>query len=133
MIVQNVARDGRLDFTFTIHRNDYAQAMEILEANLKHMGAKQVVGNDRVVKISLVGVGMRSHSGVATSLFQTLAKEGISIRLVATSEIKISVVVDEKNLENGVRSLHTAFCLHEPPQQERLPKPVVAAHTGGAG
>jgi len=133
MIVQNVARDGRLDFTFTIHRNDYAQAMEILEANLKVMGAKQVVGNDRVVKISLVGVGMRSHSGVATSLFRTLAKEGISIRLVATSEIKISVVVDEKNLEAGVRSLHAAFRLHEPPQQEHLPKPTPVLKGSVAG
>ena len=132
MIVQNVARDGRLDFTFTIHRNDYDQAMEILEANLKHMGAKQVVGNDRVVKISLVGVGMRSHSGVAASLFRTLAEEGISIRLVATSEIKISVVVDEKNLEAGVRALHAAFRLHELPQQENLPKPSAPVRKGGA-
>jgi aspartate kinase len=131
MIVQNVARDGRLDFTFTIHRNDYAQAMEILEANLKRIGAERVVGNDRVVKISLVGVGMRSHSGVATSMFQTLATAGINIRLVATSEIKISVVVDEKNLEAGVRALHAAFRLHEAPKQEHLPKKA-AAHKGGA-
>jgi len=132
MIVQNVARDGRLDFTFTLHRNDYAQAMEILEANLENLGAKRVVGNDRVVKISLVGVGMRSHSGVATSMFQALSKEGISIRLVATSEIKISVVVDEKHLETGVRALHTAFRLHQPPQQEQLPQPA-PARAGGSG
>jgi len=90
------------------------------------------VGNDRVVKISLVGVGMRSHSGVATSLFRTLAEEGISIRLVATSEIKISVVVDEKNLEAGVRALHAAFRLHELPQQENLPKPSAPVRKGGA-
>jgi aspartate kinase len=132
MIVQNVARDGRLDFTFTMHRNDYAQAMEILEANLKNIGARQVVGNDRVVKISLVGVGMRSHSGVATGMFQALAKAGISIRLVATSEIKISVVVDEKCLETGVRALHAAFHLHEP-QQEHLPQPAPARKGGATG
>lgn len=133
MIVQNVAREGRLDFTFTLHRNDYAQAMEILEANLKRMGAKRVIGNDRVVKISLVGVGMRSHSGVATRLFQALSEEGISIRLVATSEIKISVVVDEKHLETGVRALHAAFRLHEPPQQDHLPQPATApVRQGGA-
>lgn len=123
MIVQNVARDGRLDFTFTLHRNDYAQAMEILEANRARSGASHLVGNERVVKISLVGVGMRSHSGVATRMFQTLAREGIGIRLVATSEIKISVVVDEKHLEAGVRALHAAFALHLAPQQDYLPQP----------
>ena len=122
MIVQNVARDGRLDFTFTLHRNDCAQAMEILEAHRVHIGAGSVVGNERVVKISLVGVGMRSHSGVATRMFQTLAREGIGIRLVATSEIKISVVVDEKHLEAGVRALHEAFKLHAAPQQDHLPQ-----------
>ncbi|MDE1887133.1 MAG: aspartate kinase [Gammaproteobacteria bacterium] len=122
MIVQNVARDGRLDFTFTLHRNDCAQAMEILEAHRARIGAGSVVGNERVVKISLVGVGMRSHSGVATRMFQTLAREGIGIRLVATSEIKISVVVDEKHLEAGVRALHEAFKLHAAPQQDCLPQ-----------
>jgi aspartate kinase len=121
MIVQNVARDGRLDFTFTIHRNDYAQTLEILEAIRVRTGAGRVVGNDRVVKISLVGVGMRSHSGVATQMFQALAREGIGIRLLATSEIKISVVVDEKHLETGVRALHQAFRLQAPPQQDHLP------------
>lgn len=122
MIVQNVARGGRLDFTFTLHRNDCAQAMEILEAHRARIGAGSVVGNERVVKISLVGVGMRSHSGVATRMFQTLAREGIGIRLVATSEIKISVVVDEKHLEAGVRALHEAFKLHAAPQQDCLPQ-----------
>ncbi len=122
MIVQNVARDGRLDFTFTLHRNDCAPAMDILDANRARIGAGSVVGNERVVKISLVGVGMRSHSGVATRMFQTLAREGIGIRLVATSEIKISVVVDEKHLEAGVRALHEAFRLHAAPQQDYLPQ-----------
>jgi aspartate kinase len=132
MIVQNVARDGRLDFTFTIHRNDYAQTLEILEANRARSGAERVVGNDRVVKISLVGVGMRSHSGVATQMFQALAREGIGIRLVATSEIKISVVVDEKHLEGGVRALHEAFRLHASPQQDHLPRPAKPVRRGGA-
>ncbi|MGH8396730.1 MAG: aspartate kinase [Gammaproteobacteria bacterium] len=131
MIVQNVARDGRLDFTFTLHRNDYVEAMQILEANLKRIDAERVVGNDRVVKISLVGVGMRSHSGVATDMFKVLSHAGISIRLVATSEIKISVVVDEKYLEAGVRVLHEAFRLHEPPQQDSLPQP--AGRKGSVG
>ena len=131
MIVQNVARDGRLDFTFTIHRNDYAQTLEILETIRARTGAGRVVGNDRVVKISLVGVGMRSHSGVATQMFQTLAREGIGIRLVATSEIKISVVVDEKNLEAGVRALHQAFRLHVPPQQDHLPQSAAPVRRGG--
>ena len=131
MIVQNVARDGRLDFTFTLHRNDCAQAMEILEANRARLGAGSMVGNERVVKISLVGVGMRSHSGVATRMFQTLAREGIGIRLVATSEIKISVVVDEKHLEAGVRALHEAFQLHAVPQQDCLPLSAELARRGG--
>ena len=132
MIVQNVARDGRLDFTFTIHRNDYAQTLEILEAIRARTGAGRVVGNDRVVKISLVGVGMRSHSGVAAQMFQALAREGIGIRLVATSEIKISVVVDEKNLEAGVRALHQAFRLQASPQQDHLPLTAAPVRRGGA-
>ncbi|MGH8278086.1 MAG: aspartate kinase [Gammaproteobacteria bacterium] len=123
MIVQNVARDGRLDFTFTLHRDDFAEAMQILEANRERVGAERVVGNERVVKISLVGVGMRSHSGIATQMFQALGLEGISIRLIATSEIKISVVLDERHLELGVRALHAAFHLAEPPEEARLPQP----------
>ena len=90
--------------------------MDILQANLKRIGAERLEGNDRVVKISLVGVGMRSHAGVASTLFRALAEDGIDIRMVATSEIKVSVVVDEKNLEAGVRALHAAFRLHEAPQ-----------------
>ena len=133
MIVQNVAREGRLDFTFTLHRNDYTQALDILEANLRRVGAERAVGNDRVVKISMVGVGMRSHSGVATSMFQALSQAGISIRLVATSEIKISVVVDERHLEAGVRTLHEAFHLHEPPQQDYLPQPAAMRKGGATG
>ena len=109
MIVQNSSHDGTTDFTFTVHRNDYETALEILRANLSELGAQQVIGALNIVKISLVGVGMRSHAGIASRMFETLAKEGINIRMISTSEIKISVVVDEKYLELGVRALHEAF------------------------
>jgi aspartate kinase len=110
MIVQNMAADGKTtDFTFTIHRNDYARAMEILQTTAKELGASEVSGDDKIVKISLVGVGMRSHAGIASTMFETLAKEGINIRMISTSEIKVSVVVDERYLELGVRALHEAF------------------------
>ena len=115
MIVQNVAPDGATtDFTFTVHRNDYARALEILEKTATEMGAREVSGDDRIVKVSLVGVGMRSHAGIASTMFGTLAKEGVNIRMISTSEIKISVVVDEKYLELAVRSLHEAFELDQP-------------------
>jgi aspartate kinase len=126
MIVQNAARDGRLDFAFTIHRNDYPQVMDILQANLKKIGAERLQGNDRVVKISAVGVGMRSHAGVASTVFRALAERGIEVRMVATSEIKVSVVVDEKYLEHGVRCLHQAFALEAEPKEDFL-------HRGAAG
>ncbi len=109
MIVQNVGVDVTTDFTFTVHRNDFAKALELLEKTSKELGAKQVLGDDKIVKVSLVGVGMRSHAGIANTMFQTLAREGINIRMISTSEIKISVVVDEKYLELAVRSLHEAF------------------------
>jgi aspartate kinase len=113
MIIQNIAAGGATtDFTFTVHRNDYARALEILNATARALSARQVLGDERIVKISLVGVGMRSHSGIASKMFAALAKEGINIRMIATSEIKISVVVDEKYLELGVRALHDAFELH---------------------
>ena len=114
MIVQNMAADGRTtDFTFTIHRNDYSRAMEILNSVAKELGASEVSGDEKIVKISLVGVGMRSHAGIASTMFETLAKEGINIRMISTSEIKVSVVVDEKYLELGVRALHDAFDLKQ--------------------
>ena len=117
MIVQNVAPDGATtDFTFTVHRNDYARALEILQRIASELGARQVSGDDRIVKVSLVGVGMRSHAGIASTMFGTLAKEGVNIRMISTSEIKISVVVDEKYLELAVRSLHEAFELDQPPE-----------------
>lgn len=117
MIIQNIAEDATTDVTFTVHRRDYAKAMEILQQAAKAMGARQVTGDDKIVKISLVGVGMRSHAGIASKMFEALSKEGINIRMISTSEIKISVVVDEKYLELGVRALHEAFQLDQEPNK----------------
>jgi aspartate kinase len=117
MIIQNIAEDATTDVTFTVHRRDYAQAMDILQRAAKAMGARQVTGDDKIVKISLVGVGMRSHAGIASEMFEALSKEGINIRMISTSEIKISVVVDEKYLELGVRALHEAFQLDKDPNK----------------
>jgi aspartate kinase len=111
MIVQNVAWDKTANFTFTVHRNDFKRALEILEDTANKLGATTVSGDDSIVKLSLVGVGMRSHAGIASQMFETLADEGINIRMISTSEIKISVVVDEKYLELGVRCLHEKFGL----------------------
>ncbi|MGD2073732.1 MAG: aspartate kinase [Gammaproteobacteria bacterium] len=114
MIIQNIAPHGKTtDFTFTVHRNDYQRALEILQRTASEMGAQEVSGDSRIVKISLVGVGMRSHAGIASTMFEALAREGINIRMISTSEIKISVVVDEKYLELGVRALHEAFHLDQ--------------------
>jgi aspartate kinase len=118
MIVQNVGADGTTDFTFTVHRNDYDKALNILQGLPEKLHARQISGDPKIVKISLVGVGMRSHAGIASKMFEALAREGINIRMISTSEIKISVVVDEKYLELGVRALHDAFEL-ETPQQGR--------------
>ena len=115
MIIQNVAADATTDFTFTVHRNDYDKALAVLKKTAGELGAREVNGDDGIVKISLVGVGMRSHAGIASTMFETLAKEGINIRMISTSEIKVSVVVDEKYLELGVRALHDAFNLEQAP------------------
>ncbi len=111
MILQNVSADGTTDFTFTVHRNDFDTAFESLQETAKKMDAREVKGNNRIVKLSIVGVGMRSHAGIASRMFEVLAKEGINILMISTSEIKISVVVDEKYLELGVRALHEGFDL----------------------
>jgi aspartate kinase len=111
MILQNVSADGTTDFTFTVHRNDFDTALASLEQAAKQLKAREVSGNNRIVKISIVGVGMRSHAGIASRMFEILANEGINILMIATSEIKISVVVDEKYLELGVRALHEGFDL----------------------
>ena len=113
MIVQNISQDGTTDFTFTVNRSEYQRALDILQETAKELGAREVVGKTNIVKISLVGVGMRSHAGIASRMFAALAKEGINIQMISTSEIKVSVVVDEKYLELGVRSLHEAFELHK--------------------
>jgi len=113
MIIQNVGADATTDFTFTIHRNDYKKALDILKSVAEELGAREVSGDNAIVKISLVGVGMRSHAGIASTMFEALANEGINIRMISTSEIKISVVVDEKYLELGVRALHSAFGLEQ--------------------
>lgn len=113
MIIQNVGADGTTDFTFTVHRNDFQRALTVLDAVAKELGAREVNGDDKSVKISLVGVGMRSHAGIASQMFEILAGEGINIRMISTSEIKISVVVDEKYLELGVRALHSGFGLEQ--------------------
>jgi aspartate kinase len=111
MILQNVSADGSTDFTFTVHRNDYEAALESLNKTAKILNAREALGNNRIAKISIVGVGMRSHAGIASRMFELLAKEGINILMISTSEIKISVVVDEKYLELGVRTLHDGFNL----------------------
>ena len=114
MIVQNIAKDETTDFTFTVHRNDCHKALELLHETAEVVGAREVIGTENIVKISLVGVGMRSHAGIASKMFETLAQEGINIQMISTSEIKISVVVDQKYLELGVRALHDAFELSAP-------------------
>lgn len=111
MIVQNVSADGTTDFTFTVNRADFKKALNLLHTIGQDIGAREVTGDDSIVKVSIVGVGMRSHAGVASQMFTALANEGINIQMISTSEIKISVVMDEKYLELAVRSLHTAFGL----------------------
>jgi aspartate kinase len=111
MIIQNVGRDGATDFSFTVNRSEYEKTKAVLEGVREHIGAKEVVGDNKVCKVSAVGVGMRSHPGVASQMFRVLAEEGINIQMISTSEIKISVVLDEKYLELAVRVLHRAFGL----------------------
>ena len=113
MIVQNIGKDGTTDFTFTVHRNDLPRALEILQKTARELGAREVESDDKIVKIALVGVGMRSHAAIASTMFEALAREQINIQMISTSEIKISVVVDEKYLELGVRTLHEAFHLDQ--------------------
>ena len=120
MIVQNISEEGHTDFTFTVHRNDYEKAHSLMQTVSKELGAQKMKGDDAIVKISLVGVGMRSHAGIANTMFDTLAKENINIRMISTSEIKISVVVDEKYLELGVRSLHEVFGLDSDGQLKNM-------------
>ena len=112
MIIQNVSADGTTDFTFTVHKNDLNRALVLLKDKVQgHISAREIVGDDKTAKVSVVGVGMRSHVGIASQMFRTLAEEGINIQMISTSEIKISVVIDEKYMELAVRVLHKAFDL----------------------
>jgi len=113
IIIQNVAADGTTDFTFTVHKNELQKALGILKGVQAHIGAREVVGADNIAKVSIVGVGMRSHVGIASLMFRTLAEEGINIQMISTSEIKISVAIEEKYMELAVRVLHKAFELED--------------------
>jgi aspartate kinase len=114
MIIQNISVDGKTDFTFTVPRGDYDKSMKIIDDGVKpSLGASDVVGDNKVSKVSVVGVGMRSHVGIASQMFRTLSEEGINIQMISTSEIKISVLIDEKYMELAVRALHKAFGLEK--------------------
>lgn len=114
MIIQNTGADGTTDFTFTVHKNEMNKALSILRDKVQgHIGAREISGDDKIAKVSIVGVGMRSHVGIASKMFRILAEEGINIQMISTSEIKIAVVIDEKYLELAVRVLHKAFELEE--------------------
>jgi aspartate kinase len=116
MIVQNVSVDGTTDFSFTVHRNEYAKAMDVLNTRVKQaVGVQGISGDQRICKVSVVGIGMRSHVGIASLMFKTLSEEGINIQMITTSEIKISVVVEDKYMELAVRALHKAFELDQQP------------------
>src|SRR4051794_9834167 len=115
VIIQNVSHDGKTDFSFTVHRNDYVKTLDLLKTKVAPAtGAALVLGDPKICKVSIVGIGMRSHVGVAARMFRTLSEEGINIMMITTSEIKTSVVIDEKYMELAVRALHKAFDLEEP-------------------
>jgi aspartate kinase len=115
VIIQNVSNDGRTDFSFTVHRNDYARVMDLLKNQVQPAtGASQIKGDPKICKVSIVGIGMKSHVGIAAKMFRTLSEEGINIQMISTSEIKTSVVIDEKYMELAVRALHKAFELEQP-------------------
>jgi aspartate kinase len=114
VIIQNMSKDGKTDFSFTVSRNDYQRTIELLKDKvLPKLGAESVVGHDKIAKVSIVGIGMRSHVGVASKMFRALSEEGINIKMISTSEIKTSVVIDEKYVELAVRTLHKAFELDQ--------------------
>jgi aspartate kinase len=121
IILQNASSEGLTDFSFTVHRNEFKRAMQILETKVKPaIEAKGVVGDERIAKVSLVGIGMRTHAGIASKMFGALANEGINIQMISTSEIKTSVVVDEKYMELAVRVLHRVFELDKAPAEEKM-------------
>ncbi|HVZ43528.1 MAG TPA: aspartate kinase [Ramlibacter sp.] len=115
VIIQNVSHDGKTDFSFTVHRNDYARTIDVLKSKvLPSLGTERLEGDTRICKVSIVGIGMRSHVGIASKMFRALSEEGINIQMISTSEIKTSVVIDEKYMELAVRALHRAFDLDQP-------------------
>ena len=115
MIIQNLSKDGKTDFSFTVNRGEYSKAVDLLKTVvLPTLGAEEVVGDTKICKVSIVGIGMRSHVGVASRMFRVLSEEGINIQMISTSEIKTSVVIDEKYMELAVRALHKAFDLDQP-------------------
>jgi aspartate kinase len=115
MIIQNISKDGKTDFSFTVHRNDYARTVDLLKSKvLTALGTDRVEGDTKICKVSIVGIGMRSHVGIASKMFRSLSEEGINIQMISTSEIKTSVVIDEKYMELAVRALHRAFELDQP-------------------
>jgi aspartate kinase len=115
VIIQNISKDGKTDFSFTVHRNDYAKTIDLLKAKVTpKLGAAEIVGDAKICKVSIVGIGMRSHVGIASKMFRSLSEEGINIQMISTSEIKTSVVIDEKYMELAVRALHKAFDLDQP-------------------
>jgi len=124
MIIQNIAHDRTTDFTFTVHRNDFDATIAILQERATQLGAQSVDGTCDICKVSIVGVGMRSHTGVASTMFKSLSDEGINIQLISTSEIKVSVVINEKYLELAVRALHGAFQLDQPPKDHQRPRAI---------
>ena len=115
VIIQNISKDGKTDFSFTVHRNDYARTVDLLRAKvLPTLGTDTIEGDTKICKVSIVGIGMRSHVGIASKMFRSLSEEGINIQMISTSEIKTSVVIDEKYMELAVRALHKAFDLDQP-------------------
>jgi aspartate kinase len=115
VIIQNISKDGKTDFSFTVNRNDYAKTVDLLKGKvLPQLGAQEIVGDTKICKVSIVGIGMRSHVGIASRMFRVLSEEGINIQMISTSEIKTSVVIDEKYMELAVRALHKAFDLDQP-------------------
>jgi aspartate kinase len=115
VIIQNISKDGKTDFSFTVNRGDYARTIDLLKDKvLPALGAQQVEGDTKICKVSIVGIGMRSHVGIASQMFRCLAEEGINIQMISTSEIKTSVVIDEKYMELAVRALHKTFDLERP-------------------
>jgi aspartate kinase len=118
MIIQNVSKDGKTDFSFTLNRSDFAKAMDMLKGKvLPALGAQDVLGDTKICKVSIVGIGMRSHVGIAAKMFRCLSEEGINIQMISTSEIKTSVVIDEKYMELAVRALHRTFDLDQAPSK----------------